>query len=60
MKLEPNGVVADFSAGQPGPIDGVRAFLDARLRHPTVIMKRHDPLGRWAPNISVYRTATKA
>ena len=45
MKLEPDGVVAELAAPQPGPFDGVLAFLDVLLRFASLIVEGHHPLG---------------
>ena len=45
VKLEPDGVVAELAAGQPGPLDGVFAFLDVLLRFASLIVESYHPLG---------------
>jgi len=39
MKLEPDGVVAELAARQPGPFDRVLAFLDVLLRFAPLIVE---------------------
>jgi len=45
MKLEPDLVVAELAARQPGPLDGVLAFLDPLLRRTPLIVEGRYPLG---------------
>ena len=44
MKLEPDDVVAEFAARQPGPFDGFLAFPDVLLRFAPLIAEPCDPL----------------
>ena len=44
MKLQPDGVVVEPAARQPGPLDGVLAFLDVLFRRAALIVKGDDAL----------------
>ena len=44
MKLQPDGVVVEHAARQPGPLDGVLAFLDVLFRRAALIVKGDDAL----------------
>ncbi len=46
VKLEPDLVVAEIAARQPGPFDRVLAFLDALLRFAPLIVEQCHPLRR--------------
>lgn len=48
MKLKPDLVVAELAARQPGPLDGVLAFLDPLFRRASLVVEGHDPFGRAA------------
>jgi hypothetical protein len=45
VKLEPDFIVAEPAARQPGPFDGVLAFLDPLFRRATLIVEGDDPFG---------------
>ncbi len=48
VKLEPDCIVAELAARQPGPFDSVFAFLDVLLRFAALIVEGHDSLRRSA------------
>lgn len=45
VKLEPNRVILELSARQPGPLDSVFALLDPLLSRVPVIVEDDDPFG---------------
>ena len=45
VKLEPNGIVAELAARQPGPFDGVLAFLYILLCRGPLVVEGDYPLG---------------
>ena len=46
MKLKPDGIVAEPSAREARPLDGVLALLDVLLSRAAPIVEGHHPLGR--------------